>query len=34
MSFLAMWTSSFEKVMFISAAHFFVGSLIFEEFSF
>jgi hypothetical protein len=28
MSFLAIWTSSFEKVLFSSLAHFFIGSLI------
>jgi hypothetical protein len=32
--FLAIWTSSFEKVLFSSVAHFFIGSLIFEAFSF
>jgi hypothetical protein len=32
--FLAIWTSSFEKVLFSSVAHFFIGSLIFGEFSF
>jgi hypothetical protein len=26
MCFLAIWTSSFEKVLFSSVAHFFVGS--------
>jgi hypothetical protein len=34
MCFLAIWTSSFEKVLFSSVAHFFIGSLIFWEFSF
>jgi hypothetical protein len=34
MCFLAIWTSSFEKVLFSSVAHFFIGSLIFGEFSF
>jgi hypothetical protein len=34
MCFLAIWTSSFEKVLFSSVAHFFIGSLILEEFSF
>jgi hypothetical protein len=29
MYFLAIWTSSFEKVLFRSVAHFFIGSLIF-----
>jgi hypothetical protein len=32
--FLAIWTSSFEKVLFSSVAHFFIGSLIFGGFSF
>jgi hypothetical protein len=31
---LVIWTSSFEKVLFSSDAHFFIGSLIFGEFSF
>jgi hypothetical protein len=31
---LAIWTSSFEKILFTSVAHFFIGSLIFWEFSF
>jgi hypothetical protein len=31
--FLAIWTS-FEKVLFSSVAHFYIGSLIFGEFSF
>jgi type IV secretory pathway TrbL component len=31
---LAIWTSSFEKVLFSSVAHFFIGSLIFGEFHF
>jgi hypothetical protein len=30
MCFLAIWTSSFEKVLFSSVSHFFMGSLIFE----
>jgi hypothetical protein len=34
MCFLAIWISSFEKVLFCSVAHFFIGSLILEEFSF
>jgi hypothetical protein len=34
MCFLAIWTSFFEKVLFISVAHFFIGSLILGEFSF
>jgi hypothetical protein len=33
-SFLAIWTSSFEKVLFSSVAHFFIGSLILWEFGF
>jgi hypothetical protein len=32
--FLTVWTSSFEKVLFSSVAHFFIGSLIFGAFSF
>jgi hypothetical protein len=32
--FLAIWTSSFEKALFSSFAYFFIGSLIFGEFSF
>jgi hypothetical protein len=32
MCFLATPMSSFEKVLFISEAHFFIGSLIFGEF--
>jgi hypothetical protein len=32
-SFLAIWISSFEKVLFSSVAHFFIGSLIWGEFS-
>jgi hypothetical protein len=32
--FLAIWTSSFEKALFNSFAHFFIGSLIPWEFSF
>jgi hypothetical protein len=34
MCFLVIWTSSFEKVLFSSVAHFFIGSLIFGEFRF
>jgi hypothetical protein len=34
MCFLAIWTSSFEKVLFSSVAHLFIGSLIFGELSF
>jgi hypothetical protein len=34
MCFLAIWASSFEKVLFVSVAHFFIGSLILTEFSF
>jgi hypothetical protein len=34
MCFLAVWTSSFEKVLFSSVAHFFIGLLIWGEFSF
>jgi hypothetical protein len=34
MCFLAIWTSSFEKVLFSSVACFFIGSLFFGEFSF
>jgi hypothetical protein len=34
MCFFAFWISSFEKVLFSSDAHFFTGSLIFEEFRF
>jgi hypothetical protein len=34
MCFLAIWTSSFEKVLFSSVAHFFIGSLVLEEFGF
>jgi hypothetical protein len=34
MCFLAIWTSSFEKVLFTSVAHFFIGSLIWWEFGF
>jgi hypothetical protein len=30
MCFLATWTSSFEKVVFRSVAHFFISSLIFD----
>jgi hypothetical protein len=33
-SFLAIWISSFEKALFSSVAHFFIGSLILGEFSF
>jgi hypothetical protein len=32
--FLAIWISSLEKVLFTSVALSFIGSLIFEEFSF
>jgi hypothetical protein len=32
MCFLAIWTSSFEKVLFSSVSHFFIGSLIFGGF--
>jgi hypothetical protein len=32
--FLTIWISSFEKVLFSSVAHFFIGSLIWGEFSF
>jgi hypothetical protein len=34
MCFLAVWISSFEKVLFSSVTHFFIGSLILGEFSF
>jgi hypothetical protein len=34
MFFLDIWTSSFEKVLFSSVAHFFIASLIFREFIF
>jgi type IV secretory pathway TrbL component len=34
MWFLAIWISSFEKVLFSSVAHFFIGSLFLGEFSF
>jgi hypothetical protein len=34
MCFLAIYISSFEKVLFSSLAHFFIGSLILGEFSF
>jgi hypothetical protein len=34
MCFLAIWTYSFEEVLFSSIAHFFTGSLILGEFSF
>jgi hypothetical protein len=33
MCFLAIWTSFFEKVLFSSVAHFFIGSFILGEFS-
>jgi hypothetical protein len=33
-TFLAIWISSFEKVLSSSVAHFFIGSLIFRKFSF
>jgi hypothetical protein len=32
--FLAIWTSSFEKILLGSVAHFFIGSLIWGKFSF
>jgi hypothetical protein len=31
---LVIWTSSFEKALFISFAYFFIGLLIFDEFIF
>jgi hypothetical protein len=34
MCFLAVWTSSFEKALYSSFAHFFIGLLILGEFSF
>jgi hypothetical protein len=34
MHFLAIWMCSFEKVLFSSFAHFFIGSLILGEFNF
>jgi hypothetical protein len=34
MCFLTIWISSFEKVLFYSVDHFFIGSLILGEFSF
>jgi hypothetical protein len=34
MCFLVIWTASFKKVLFSLVAHFFIGSLIFGEFSF
>jgi hypothetical protein len=34
MCILATWISSFEKFLFSSVAHFFIGSLILGEFSF
>jgi hypothetical protein len=34
MWFLVIWISSFEKFLFSSVAHFFIGLLIFGEFSF
>jgi hypothetical protein len=34
MCVLAIWTSSFEKVLFCSVSHFFIGALILGEFSF
>jgi hypothetical protein len=34
MCFLAIWISSFEKVLFSSLDHFLIGSLILGEFSF
>jgi hypothetical protein len=33
-AFLAIWTSSFEKSLFSSVAHFFIASFTFREFSF
>jgi hypothetical protein len=33
-AFLVIWTSSFENVVFSSDVHFFIGSLIFGEYSF
>jgi hypothetical protein len=32
--FLAIWTPSFEKILFSVVAHFFIGSFILGEFSF
>jgi hypothetical protein len=34
MCFMAIWISSFEKVLFSSVAHFFIGSLIWGDFNF
>jgi hypothetical protein len=34
MCFLAIWTSSFKKFCSVFFTHFFIGSLIFGEFSF
>jgi hypothetical protein len=34
MFYLVLWTSSFEKILFSSVDHFFIGSLILEKFSF
>jgi uncharacterized membrane protein len=34
MCVLAIWISSFENTLFTSFSHFFIGSLIWEEFSF
>jgi hypothetical protein len=34
MCILAIWTSSFEKALFSSVVHFFIGSLILGKFSF
>jgi hypothetical protein len=34
MCFLAIWISSFRKVLFSSFAYFFIGSLILKEFTF
>jgi hypothetical protein len=34
MCILAIWNSSFEKVLFSLVVHFFIGSLIFGNFSF
>jgi hypothetical protein len=34
MCFLAIWTSSLEKILISSVAHFFIGSLILGDFFF
>jgi hypothetical protein len=34
MCFLAIWISSFEKILFSSVTHFFIGSLIWGKFGF